>query len=214
MYQYVLFDLDGTLTNPGLGITNSVMYALRKFGINVSDRSQLYPFIGPPLRDSFRVYYGFSDEQCERAVRYYREYFKKSGMYENEVYDGINELLTRLKASGRSLVVATSKPEVFALEILRHFDLYRYFNFVAGATLNDVRNQKADIIKYALETLNITEKSSAIMIGDRKHDIIGARETGLDSIGVLYGYGTCDELKDSGATYIADTSADIWNKVL
>ena len=214
MYQYVLFDLDGTLTDPGLGITNSVMYALRKFGINVSDRSQLYPFIGPPLRDSFRVYYGFSDEQCERAVRYYREYFKKSGMFENEVYDGICELLTRLKASGRTLVVATSKPEVFALEILRHFDLYKYFDFVAGATLNDVRNQKADIIKYALETLNITEKTSAIMIGDRKHDIIGAKETGLDSIGVLYGYGTYDELKNAGATYIADTPADIWNKVL
>ena len=214
MYQYVLFDLDGTLTDPGLGITNSVMYALRKFGINVSDRSQLYPFIGPPLRDSFRVYYGFSDEQCERAVRYYREYFKKSGMFENEVYDGICELLTRLKASGRTLVVATSKPEVFALEILRHFDLYKYFDFVAGATLNDVRNQKADIIKYALETLNITEKKSAIMIGDRKHDIIGSKETGLDSIGVLYGYGTYDELKNAGATYIADTPADIWNKVL
>ena len=214
MYQYVLFDLDGTLTDPGLGITNSVMYALRKFGINVSDRSQLYPFIGPPLRDSFRVYYGFSDEQCERAVRYYREYFKKSGMFENEVYDGICELLTRLKASGRTLVVATSKPEVFALEILRHFDLYKYFDFVAGATLNDVRNQKAYIIKYALETLNITEKTSAIMIGDRKHDIIGAKETGLDSIGVLYGYGTYDELKNAGATYIADTPADIWNKVL
>ena len=210
----MLFDLDGTLTDPGLGITNSVMYALRKFGINVSDRSQLYPFIGPPLRDSFRVYYGFSDEQCERAVRYYREYFKKSGMFENEVYDGICELLTRLKASGRTLVVATSKPEVFALEILRHFDLYKYFDFVAGATLNDVRNQKADIIKYALETLNITEKKSAIMIGDRKHDIIGAKETGLDSIGVLYGYGTYDELKNAGATYIADTPADIWNKVL
>ena len=214
MYQYLFFDLDGTLTDPGLGITNSVMYALRKFDIDVTDRTRLYSFIDPPLKDSFRAYYGFSDEQCECAVRYYREYFKKSGMYENEVYDGIFELLTRLKASERSLVVATSKPEVFALEILRHFDLYRYFDFVAGATLNDVRNQKADIIKYALETLNITEKTSAIMIGDRKHDIIGAKETGLDSIGVLYGYGTYDELKNAGATYIADTPADIWNKVL
>ena len=213
MYQYLLFDLDGTLTDPGLGITNSVMVALRKFDINVTDRTQLYPFIGPPLRDSFRTYYGFSDEQSERAVRYYREYFKKSGMYENEVYDGIYELLTRLKASGRSLVVATSKPEVFALEILRHFDLYRYFDLVAGATLNDVRNQKADIIKYALETLNITDKTSAIMIGDRKHDIIGAQENGLDTIGVLYGYGTCDELKNAGATCIANTTADIWNEV-
>lgn len=214
MYQYLLFNLDGTLTDPGLGITNSVMYALRKFDIDVTDRTQLYPFIGPPLKDSFRAYFGFSDEQCERAVRYYREHFKESGKFENEVYDGICELLTRLKASGRSLVVVTSKPEVFALEILRHFDLYRYFDFVAGATLNDVRNQKADIIKYALETLNITEKTSAVMIGDRKHDIIGAKENGLDSIGVLYGYGTCDELKKAGATYIANTPADIWNKVL
>ena len=108
MYQYVLFDLDGTLTDPGLGITNSVMYALRKFGINVSDRSQLYPFIGPPLRDSFRVYYGFSDEQSELAIQYYREYFKKQGMFENEVYAGIHDLLTELKAKDKSLIVATS----------------------------------------------------------------------------------------------------------
>ena len=212
MYQYLLFDLDGTLTDPGLGITNSVMYALRKFGIDVPERSQLYPFIGPPLKDSFRSYYGFSDEQCELAVMYYREYFKKKGMFENEVYDGIHDLLTRLKASGRSLIVATSKPEVFAVDILRHFDLYKYFDFVAGATLNDVRNKKADIIRYALESCGIA-KSPAVMIGDRKHDMIGAKENGLDSIGVLYGYGTYDELKNAGATMLAAEPADIWNEI-
>lgn len=208
----MLFDLDGTLTDPGLGITNSVMYALRKFGVDVPERSQLYPFIGPPLKDSFRSCYGFSDEQCELAVTYYREYFKKKGMFENEVYDGIHDLLTRLKASGRSLIVATSKPEVFAVDILRHFDLYKYFDFVAGATLNDVRNKKADIIRYALESCGIA-KSSAVMIGDRKHDMIGAKENGLDSIGVLYGYGTYDELKTAGATMLAAEPADIWNEI-
>lgn len=208
----MLFDLDGTLTDPGLGITNSVMYALRKFGVDVPERSQLYPFIGPPLKDSFRSCYGFSDERCELAVTYYREYFKKKGMFENEVYDGIHDLLTRLKASGRSLIVATSKPEVFAVDILRHFDLYKYFDFVAGATLNDVRNKKADIIRYALESCGIA-KSSAVMIGDRKHDMIGAKENGLDSIGVLYGYGTYDELKTAGATMLAAEPADIWNEI-
>ncbi len=213
MYQYLLFDLDGTLTDPGLGITNSVMYALHKFNIDVSDRSKLYPFIGPPLKESFRSFYGFSDEQCERAVQYYREYFKKSGMYENKVYDGIHDLLTRLKTNGKTLIVATSKPEVFAFEILRHFDLYKYFDFAAGATMNDVRNQKADIIRYALGSCGITAKSSAIMIGDRKHDIIGAKENGLDSVGILYGYGTYDELKNAGATFIAAEPADIWNEV-
>lgn len=212
MYQYLLFDLDGTLTDPGLGITNSVMYALRKFGVDVPERSQLYPFIGPPLKDSFRSCYGFSDEQCELSVTYYREYFKKKGMFENEVNDGIHDLLTRLKASGRSLIVATSKPEVFAVDILRHFDLYKYFDFVAGATLNDVRNKKADIIRYALESCGIA-KSSAVMIGDRKHDMIGAKENGLDSIGVLYGYGTYDELKTAGATMLAAEPADIWNEI-
>lgn len=212
MYQYLLFDLDGTLTDPGLGITNSVMYALRKFGVDVPERSQLYPFIGPPLKDSFRSCYGFSDEQCELAVTYYREYFKEKGMFENEVYDGIHYLLTRLKASGRSLIVATSKPEVFAVDILRHFDLYKYFDFVAGATLNDVRNKKADIIRYALESCGIA-KSPAVMIGDRKHDMIGAKENGLDSIGVLYGYGTYDELKTAGAKMLAAEPADIWNEI-
>ncbi|MBR6984619.1 MAG: HAD family hydrolase [Ruminococcus sp.] len=209
MYQYLLFDLDGTLTDPGIGITNSVIYALHKFDLEVSDPTVLYKFIGPPLKDSFKKYYGFSDEQSDLAIRYYRESFKKRGMFENEVYDGIQDLLKQLKSDGKTLIVATSKPEAFAVEILQHFDLYDYFNFVAGATMNDVRNKKADIIRYALETCHITNKSSAIMIGDREHDIIGANENGLDSIGVLFGYGTIDELKNAGATFIADTPMDI-----
>ena len=209
MYKYLLFDLDGTLTNPGLGITNSVMYALKKFDINVEDRTELYKFIGPPLRDSFETFYGFSSEKSELAVQYYREYYKEQGLYENEVYNGIPELLTQLKVQGKSLIVATSKPEAFSVEILKHFKLYDYFDFVSGATMDTTRNKKADIIKYAMESSNISEKSSAIMIGDREHDIIGAKENELDSIGVLFGYGSLDELQKTGATYIAEKPMDI-----
>ncbi len=209
MYKYLLFDLDGTLTDSGLGITNSVMYALSKFNIDVCDRSLLYKFIGPPLKDSFERFYGFSDEQAELAVKYYRDYYIKQGIYENEVYDGIPDLLIRLKEKGKSIILATSKPEPFAADILRHFGLYGYFDFVAGATFDERRNKKADIIRYVLESFDITEKASAIMIGDRYYDITGAKENGLDSLGVLFGYGSYEELKKAGANFIAHSPADI-----
>ena len=209
MYRYVLFDLDGTLTDPGLGITNSVMYALKKFGIEVDDRTSLYKFIGPPLVDSFQRYYGFSAEESQQAVAWYREYFAPKGLYENEVYDGVPELLTALRNSGKKILLATSKPEAFAIEILKHFDLYSYFDFVAGATMDGKRMKKPDIIAYALEGCGISDLSSAIMVGDREHDIIGAKENGLASIGVLYGYGDLDEHRNAGATYIAEIPADI-----
>ena len=213
-YDYILFDLDGTLTDPGVGITNSVMYALKKFNIDVPDRTALYKFIGPPLKGSFKEFYNFTDDQGELAVSYYREYFRKQGMLENSVYDGIPELLNHLKEKGKKLIVATSKPEAFTLEILRHFRLYDYFDFIAGATMDDTRNKKADIIRYALESCHITDKSSAVMIGDRKHDMIGAKENGLDSIGVLFGYGDRQELADAGATFIAASAAEIEKLVL
>lgn len=209
MYQSIFFDLDGTLTDPGLGITNSVMYALKKFNIEVEERTDLYKFIGPPLRESFSMFYGFSDEDSELAVGYYREYFKEKGLYENKVYDGITDLLMQLKERGKSLVVATSKPELFAIEILKHFKLYDYFDFIAGSTMDTTRNKKADIIKYALESCNISDKSSVIMVGDREHDIIGAKQNGLDSIGVLFGYGNRDELEKAGATFIAEKPLDV-----
>jgi len=209
MYRYVLFDLDGTLTDPGLGITNSVMYALKQFGIEVDDRASLYKFIGPPLVDSFQRYYGFSAEESRQAVARYREYFAPKGLYENEVYDGVPELLSALRNGGFKILLATSKPEAFAIEILKHFDLYSYFDFVAGATMDGTRMKKADIITYALEGFGISDLSAAIMVGDREHDIIGAKENGLDSIGVLYGYGDLEEHKQAGATYIAERPADI-----
>jgi len=214
MYKYILFDLDGTLTNPGLGITNSVMYALKKFDIKVKDRASLYKFIGPPLLDSFEQYYGFTKSQSELALKYYREYFKPQGLYENEVYTGIEHLLTELKARKMTLILATSKPEEFAIEILKHFDLYKYFDFVAGATMDEKRVKKADVIAYALESCNISDLSSVIMIGDRKHDVLGAKQVRVNSIGVLYGYGDYEELKNAGATYIAENTEDILKIIL
>lgn len=209
MYQNILFDLDGTLTDPGIGITNSVMYALKKFQIEVEDRTTLFKFIGPPLKASFEKYYGFSKEESELALQYYREYFKPKGLYENQVYKGVRELLTELKSRNKTLILATSKPEEFAIEILKHFDLYPYFDFVAGATMDSSRVKKEDVILYALQSYGISDLSSAIMIGDREHDILGAKQVGLDSIGVLYGYGDYEELKEAGATYIAEDTNDI-----
>lgn len=214
MYQYILFDLDGTLTDPGIGITNSVMYALKKFQIEVEDRTTLFKFIGPPLKASFEKYYGFSKEESELALQYYREYFRPKGLYENQVYKGVRELLTDLKSRNKTLILATSKPEEFAIEILRHFDLYKYFDFVAGATMDSSRVKKADVILYALQSYGVSDLSSAIMIGDREHDILGAKQVGLDSIGVLYGYGDYEELKEAGATYIAENAEDILKIIL
>lgn len=208
-YQYMLFDLDGTLTDPGLGITNSVMHALRQMGAAVSERSALYPFIGPPLKDSFHRFFAFTEEQCQEAIRYYREYFKRQGIFENEVYEGICELLAGLKKEGKTLAVATSKPEVFAIQILKYFDLFQYFDLVAGATLDGSRSEKADVIRYALEQLGLPDKSAVLMVGDREHDILGAKENGLASIGVLYGYGSREELRKAGAAWIVETPEEI-----
>ena len=209
MYKYILFDLDGTLTNPELGITNCVMYALEKFGIKENDRKKLHPFIGPPLTYSFQNFYGLSEEESKQAVAFYRERFSVKGLYENEVYVGVPEMLQNLKAQGKKLIIATSKPEEYTIKILKYFDLYKYFDFVAGATMDGSRGEKADIITYALESYNIEDKSQAVMVGDRKYDILGAKENGLDSIGVLYGFGDYEELTNAGATYIAETVEDI-----
>ena len=209
MYKYILFDLDGTLTDPGLGITNSVMYALKKFGIEVEERASLYKFIGPPLLDSFQSFYGFTKEESEKAVKYYREYFKPQGLYENEVYDGIEELLKEIKDSGKKIFVATSKPEEFAVEILKYFDLYQYFNFVGGASMDEKRVKKADVIAYVLKNFGIKDLNEVIMIGDREHDIKGAKQIGIDSVGVLYGYGDYEELEQAGATYIVERPNDV-----
>lgn len=214
--RIVLFDLDGTLTDPGLGITNSVIYALDKFGISVENRSELYKFIGPPLLNSFMDFYGFDEERGSQAVTYYRELYNVTGKYENEVYAGVPEMLQKLKEQGCHLLVATSKPEYLAKDILEHFSLSQYFCVIAGSDLEGERNTKGKVIDYALkqfaEQIDISieqVKENAIMVGDRFHDIYGAKENGIQSIAVLYGYGNAEEFKQAGADYIVKTPADI-----
>lgn len=213
-FQYILFDLDGTLTDPAVGITNSIMYALKKYNIKVNDRSELYKFIGPPLLESFMKYYGFTEEEGKKAIDYYREYFGVKGLFENIIYDGIKDLLKSLKDNGKILLVATSKPQVFAEQILVHFKLDKYFSFIAGSNLDGTRIKKAEVIEYALEGLNITELTKTIMVGDREHDIRGAKTIGIKSIGVLYGYGSKEELVNADADYIVQSVSEIKDIVL
>lgn len=208
-YKYILFDLDGTLTNPELGITTCAMYALEKFGINVPDRTALHPFIGPPLAFSFQNFYGFSQEDTEIAIKHFRERFNDKGIFENELYKDIPFVLETLKNQGKILILATSKPEQFAIRILKHFDIEKYFDFIAGATLDDTRTEKSDVIAHALSIAGITAREKAIMIGDRKYDITGARENNLESLGVTYGFGSREELERAGATYIVTEVKDL-----
>ena len=201
MPKSILFDLDGTLTDPGEGITNSIVYALDKFGISVSDKKDLYKFIGPPLYDSFVKYYGFSHENANLAISYYREYFAPKGLYENTVYKGIEDMLGFLADKGVKLIVATSKPEKYARAIIAHFALDRYFDDIIGATMDEKRNTKDAVIAYAIEKCKIVPQN-AIMVGDRLHDVLGAKANGMRSIGVLYGFGSYKELSDAGADMI------------
>ena len=200
--DYLLFDLDGTLTDSGPGITRSARYALNAFGIVVDDPNELLMFVGPPLRESFQKFYSFSPAQAEQAVAKFREYYTERGLYENTLYPGVGEALQTLSDSGKQLILATSKAAVYAEKILKHFDLYPYFSFVAGDELDGSRSQKADLIRYALQHENITALDKAVMIGDREHDILGAKQVGMDSVGVLYGYGSREELEAAGATWI------------
>lgn len=211
MYNTILFDLDGTLTDSEPGIINSIEYALKKYDIKVENESDLRKFLGPPLKDSFMRFCGFSDEKAEQAVEFYREYFRKKGIFENNVYPGVIELLENLKAQNKRLIVATSKPEPFTFRILEHFDLMKYFDFAAGSNMDNTRCKKDEVIAYALNSCGITDLRSAIMIGDREHDIIGASKIGIASIGVLYGYGDLQELEAAGATYIAKDTHDIYD---
>lgn len=210
MIEYVLFDLDGTLTDPAEGITNSIVYALNKFGVSVCDKKELYKFIGPPLYDSFVKYYGFSHENANLAITYYREYFAPKGLYENTVYEGIEDALIHLKTQNVKLIVATSKPEKFAREILVHFALDRYFDDIIGATMDEKRNTKDAVIAYAVEKCSI-DTANAVMVGDRLHDVLGAKANGIRSIGVLYGFGSYDELADAGADIIVNDVAQLKN---
>ena len=195
-------DLDGTITNSKLGITKSVQYALKHVNIYIDDLESLCKHIGPPLREAYIEYYGFSEEEAIKVIEKHREYFESNGLYENEVYDGVEQLLCSLKKAGKKIILATSKPEIYAKKILEYFHLDGYFNDICGATLDESRSRKEDVIRYALEKNEITDWNKVVMVGDRKYDIEGAKKLGIASIGVLYGFGSKEELEEAGADQI------------
>ena len=206
-YDYILFDLDGTLTDSGPGIMNGFEYALGKMGIDIPDRSSLRKFVGPPLGDSFEKTLGFSPEDAAKGIAFYREYYADKGVYENDVYPGVFELLDKLKASGKKMIVATTKAELMANVVMDHFGLRKYFDQMVASNNTDRKN-KIDVLKYAIENGGV-DIEKAVMIGDRFYDVTGASHFGIDSVGVLYGYGSRQELVDAGATYIAETVEDL-----
>ncbi|MGL5245584.1 MAG: HAD family hydrolase [Sarcina sp.] len=202
--KYVLFDLDGTITNSKLGITKSVQYSLNHFNINVENLDDLCNFIGPPLKDSFMKFYDFEEDKALDAIMKYREYFAEKGIYENELYENIEDVLSTLKENGKTIILATSKPQVFAEKILQYFNLSHYFSYICGSELDGNRTKKGDVIKHALKENKITDMNSVVMIGDREHDVIGAKESNIHCIGVLYGFGDYDELSKAGADCIVN----------
>ncbi len=204
-FKYIFFDLDGTLTESHTGIINSICYSLDKLGVTGYDRADLYKFIGPPLTDCYKAVFGFSEEKALEALYLYREYYDETGMFQNKVYDGIPQLLDSLRNKGKQLFVATSKPEEMAKEILEHFSLTQYFNGIYGSTLDETRTDKTSVIGYALQETGIIERNKTVMVGDRKFDVIGAAANEIKCIGVLYGYGSREELNAAGAYRLADT---------
>ncbi len=201
-YTTILFDLDGTLTDPIEGITKSVQYAPAKFGIE-EEIEHLRPFVGPPLHTSFMKYYHFDEARAREAVAGYREYFSRQGMYENLLFDGIPELLQELRDRGRALCVVTSKPVYYAEQIVAHFRLDRHFNRVVGPDLDLAGADKPTLVREAMDSYPQVDARSFVMIGDREHDIIGAQANGIDSIGVTYGAGSREEIHNAHPTHIA-----------
>lgn len=213
-FKYLLFDLDGTLTDPKLGISRCLQYALGKLGIEETDLDKFDPFIGPPLQDSFREFYGFDEQKIAEAVAYYRERFSDVGLYENEIYPGMEEMLAHLKQEGKVLAIASSKTTVYVKRILQYFNIELYFDVVVGSEMDGTRTKKEEVVEEALRQLKLiaAEKfdcDTFVMIGDRKFDINAAKTFGIASIGVSYGYPAPGELEQAGADYIVDTVKEL-----
>lgn len=215
-YTTAVFDLDGTITDSCPGILNSIRYALKKRGISEPEEGVLRSFIGPPLQQQFQRVFHLSEEEGAAMVSIYREYYGEKGIFENRVYDGVPEMLRQLKAAGIKVLMATSKPEKYAGQIAEHFGFDQYFDFIGGACMDGTRTVKHEVIEYVLETCGISEadRKNTVMIGDRRHDIEGAKQSGLHSLGVLYGYGSREELEHVGAEAIAETPADVAGQIL
>lgn len=210
MYKVILFDLDGTLTESGEGITKSVQYALEAIGKPEEDLKKLECFIGPPLVDSFMAYAGLSIEEARHAVEIYRERYTVTGIFENHLYPGVQNMLNILRKKGYILAVASSKPEAFVKRILDYFQLTECFDEIVGAEMHGSRNTKSEVIEEALIRLEMTNKrDQVIMVGDKEHDVIGARESGLKCVAVSYGYGSVEELEASRPLKIAHSTKDV-----
>ena len=205
MFEYYFFDLDGTLTDSSLGIINSYKYALTKLSLKVPEDFCLRKYIGPPLLEVFQKDYGMDKLEADNAVKVYREYFSTKGIFENKVYPEIEEMLKKLKEKGKKLLVATSKPEKYAKIIIEYFHLDEYFDYICGSNGDESRSEKAQVIEYALKTCGNPDKSKVLMIGDRNYDVIGAKANGIKSCGVLFGFGSKEELEKAGADFIVES---------
>lgn len=211
MIKNVFFDLDGTITDSREGIINGFEYALGHLGIKLEDRKYAEKFIGPSLAESFKTEYKFDEEKTKFAMEKYREYYGRKGLKENKLYEGIKELIIDLANNNINVILATAKPQIFAEQILEDFEIKKYFKFIGGSTLDGSRGRKADIIKYDLKNLDLNSLEECIMVGDRYHDIEGAKENNMKSIGVTYGFGSEQELKTAGADYIAHNVEELKN---
>ncbi|WP_167958336.1 HAD hydrolase-like protein [Anaerosporobacter faecicola] len=207
--NYILFDLDGTLTDPKVGITKSFQYALKHYGIEEPDLDKLEVVIGPPLRDSFMEFYGFTMEKAIEAESKYRERFSTIGLYENEIYEGIAQMLEKLVSQDMHLAIASSKPTVFVEKILEHFSIKQYFEHIIGSNFDGTRSNKAEVVDAAIAGFGQVAKENILMVGDRKFDVIGAHERGIECVGVVYGYGGEEELQQAGADYLVYTVAEL-----
>ena len=215
-YNIIAFDLDGTLTDPAEGLTSGFAYALSKMNIKYESRASLSRFIGPPLLEEFKAVYCMSDSEAQETVRLFREYFSVYGWWDNKLYSGIPEMLCELKAAGCILLLATSKPEVFAKKIVRLFDIEKYFDFIGAASLDKSRSEKWQVLDFALSSVGVSEemKGQCLLVGDRKYDAEGAKICGIDSLGVLYGHGSEEEILGAGFSYIAKSVDSISEIIL
>ena len=208
-YNYIFFDLDGTLTDPERGLLESFAYGLGKMGIKWAHKKELRRFIGPPLYTEWQEVYGFTPEESSRALDFFTEYYQVYGWWDNTIYGGVREMLSALKAAGKKIILATSKPEFFARKILKLFDIEQYFDFIAGAIADKIRDKKWEVLEHAYASIGAPDKSECLMVGDRKFDAEGAAICGIKSIGVLYGHGTLEELSSSTFEALMQTPDDV-----
>ena len=213
-YDIIAFDLDGTLTNPERGLIASFVYALGKMGVDYGEKNELKKFIGPPIYEEWQRCFGFTPEESSKALLIFREFYSVYGWWDNEIYPGVKEMLEKLKNSEKKIILATSKPEIFAKKILELFDISKYFDFIGGAATDKTRDKKSEVLEYSIKSVGVSDKSKVILVGDRVYDSEGAIACGIDSLGVLYGHGSEEEVRSAGFTYIVNNVEDIANLLI